>query len=38
MADKIASDLKNMTYSQFRAAYNKTKAAFLKQQATAKKK
>ena len=38
MADKIASDLKNMTDSQFRTAYNKTKAAVRKQQATAKKK
>ena len=38
MADKIASDLKNMTDSQFRTAYKKTKAAVRKQRATAKKK
>ena len=37
MADKIASDLKNMTDSQFRTAYKKTKAAVRKQQAAAKK-
>ena len=38
MADKIATDLKNMTDSQFRTAYKKTKAAVRKQRATAKKK
>jgi len=37
MADKIATDLKKMTDSQFRTAYKKTKAAVRKQQAAAKK-
>jgi len=36
MADKIASDLKNMTDSEFRIAYKKTKAAVRKQRAAAK--
>tara|TARA_R110000744_G_scaffold273303_1_gene386514 strand:- start:20 stop:139 length:120 start_codon:yes stop_codon:yes gene_type:complete len=37
MADKIASDLKNMTDSQFRTVYKQTKAAVRKKRAAAKK-